>query len=41
METTLENTVLDSSRKPVSRAHKLELKTTRLKYWNSLRRYHY
>lgn len=41
METTLENNVLNSSIKPISKTHKLELKTTRLKFWNSKRRYQY
>lgn len=41
METTLEDNVLNSSKKPVSRVHKLELKTTRLKFWNNKRRYHH
>lgn len=41
MDITLENNVLNSSKKPVSKAHKLELKTTRLKFWNSKRRYQY
>lgn len=39
MDIQLETKVLLSGSKPISKSHKLELKTTRLKYWNSKRRY--